>query len=146
MPVCVCVAALPHAPHNLSLAHILATAAIVQWEVERSQPAVTRFEMSVLALRDEPVLAATHQPGQQGRELRDSEGGTVTTVATVAGVRRSHALQQLLPDTEYQLYLVAYNAEGMSNASNLVTFRTLPSQYTHTQWHYSHRLIHYLIH
>lgn len=55
-----------------------------------------------------------------------SPEGTVTK-SLVSGGHRSHTLQALLPDTEYQLYLVAINVEGMSNASSAVTFRTLAS-------------------
>ena len=47
------------------------------------------------------------------------------TVVPVFGLKCSYVIEELLHNTEYQLFLVYYNADGMSNASNLITFPTL---------------------
>ncbi|ELT89998.1 hypothetical protein CAPTEDRAFT_229283 [Capitella teleta] len=122
--------ALPQAPHNLSLAHILATAAIVKWETERTDPNIGQFEMTLLTI---PSTTANNLDNEGSSIIEayrttqkaqvPSVRGTVTRLSLSGGLR-TYTLQDLYPDTEYQLYMVAVNADGMSNASSVASFRT----------------------
>ncbi len=46
----------------------------------------------------------------------------------VEGSHRTYVVRDLSPSTEYELLVFALNNEGKSNASDSITFRTLPGQ------------------
>ena len=107
---------MPLAPTNVSLAQILATAAIIQWEAD-VRDHITRFEMTVV-----PIPQSVTESLSPNSHLSSSHPHRIVT--DVDGMHRSHHLKELTPDTEYEVYLMAYNTEGRSNISDVITFKT----------------------
>lgn len=56
------------------------------------------------------------------------------TVTDIDGKARSFTFHELISETEYTIYIIAYNNGGMSNRSDVLTFTTTSGI------HYSHSL------
>lgn len=98
----------PPSPRNLSLERVTFNSAKVRWEVATRVAGPTQFAMTVSSLNGSSALSR---------------------VEDVDGTVRNHTLDSLLPETQYEVYMVAYNSEGQgSNASEIIAFRTLPGE------------------
>ncbi len=63
---------------------------------------------------------------------------TEKIVINIKGNLRMFAVADLLPQTEYTLYMIAYNEDGMSNLSDILTFKTLQGKLNIYLFHNSH--------
>ena len=109
----------PQPPQNLSLLSLFPDAAVIAWDIDHSQ-VISGFHLSV-----QP--AVFYGPGGGHRQSY--------VVKLLNGWHRVYKVQELHPGTLYRLHVVAYNDEGVSNASDTMTFKTLVGK---TFWEIAH--------
>ena len=112
----------PGTPYNLTITEVSGRTASVRWRLYEGDGIlgkdirVTGFKMTIRPVTPElPVDIDGGAPLAVNQE----------TVSKIGGARRSFHFEDLLPNTEYRVYLVAYSTEGPSNSSDTVTFTTV---------------------
>ena len=110
------VSALPDAPVNLTLLGIFTTTVLLQWNI--TCDVVTGSQHNSFSIHVHPLTSGW---------ISDTDL-LAFVVTRISGDTRQYSLQNLLPQTLYNIYLTHVNTYGSSNASEILSFRTLSGE------------------